>query len=211
MKPKQAAKASRGRPALTKIELAQKQAAIANAARELFAAEGYGAVSIRNVAEAAGMSPMTLYRYFDSKVDVLRFLWSDVLNELFDSLEVIAKRERNEGKRLRKISLAYVRYWIDHPDHYRMVFMSEGISQPAVSVFVEQDEVIPRYALFSRCIGQATQRDPGDLSVMTELLISSLQGIAHNHVTISGYAWQDPEILVDLLVRMLITFHRDVE
>ena len=205
MESKQAAKASRGRPTLTKIELAQKQAAIANAARALFAAEGYGAVSIRNVAEAAGMSPMTLYRYFDSKVDVLRFLWSDVLNELFDSLEVIAKRERNEGKRLRKISLAYVRYWIDHPDRYRMVFMSDGISQPVVGVFLEHDEVIPRYALFSRCIGHATQRDPGDLSVMTELLISSLQGIAHNQVTMSGYVWQDPEVLVDLLISMLIS------
>jgi AcrR family transcriptional regulator len=211
MESKQAAKASRGRPTLTKIELAQKQAAIANAARALFAAEGYGAVSIRNVAEAAGMSPMTLYRYFDAKIDVLRFLWSDVLNELFDSLEVIAKRERNEGKRLRKISIAYVRYWIDHPDHYRMIFMSEGISQPAVSVFVEQDEVIPRYALFSRCIEQATQPDEGDLPVMTELLISSLHGIAHNHVTISGYVWQDPEVLVDLFLRMLITFQRSVD
>jgi AcrR family transcriptional regulator len=196
-------KATRGRPALTGAEVAQKRENIASAARELFAAEGFSAVSIRNVADAAGMTPMTLYRYFDTKVDLLRFLWSDVLNTVFNSLDVIAKRERNKTKRLEKVSLAYVQYWIDHPDHYRMVFMSEGISQPAVSVFVQQDDVVLRYALFSRCVAEARKQDLGEVSVEAELLISSLHGIAHNHVTISGHSWHSPEVLVGQFVSML--------
>jgi AcrR family transcriptional regulator len=205
MKPKKDVQSTRGRPPLTAAELTKKREVIAGAARVLFAAEGYGAVSMRNVAEAAGMSPMTLYRYFDAKVDVLRFLWADVLNALFDSLDLLAKRERNKTKRVREVSIAYVRYWIEHPDHYRMVFMSEGIPQPAVSVFVKQDDVVLRYGLFSRCLKDATKRGEEDVTIETELLISSLHGIAHNHVTISGHVWHQPEVLIDLLVRMLIS------
>jgi AcrR family transcriptional regulator len=203
MEPTEVLKSGRGRPALTALELARKRETIANAARALFTAEGFAAVSMRNVAEAAGMTPMTLYRYFDTKVDLLRFLWSDVLNALFDSLEAIAKRERNHTKRLEKVSISYVRYWVDHPDHYRMVFLSEGISQPAVSVFVQQDDVVLRYGLFARCVAGAVGRDVGDVSVESELLISSLQGIAHNLVTISGHPWHEPEVLIHRFVSLL--------
>jgi AcrR family transcriptional regulator len=203
MEPTEVLKSGRGRPALTALELAQKRETIASAARELFAADGFAAVSMRNVAEAAGMTPMTLYRYFDTKVDVLRFLWSDVLNALFDSLEAIAKRERNHTRRLERVSIAYVRYWVDHPDHYRMVFLSEGISQPAVSVFVQQDDVVLRYGLFVRCVAEAVGRDASEVSVESELLISSLQGISHNLVTISGHSWHEPEVLVRRFVGLL--------
>jgi AcrR family transcriptional regulator len=209
MEPTEVSKSGRGRPALTALELAQKREAIANAARTLFAAEGFAAVSMRNVAEAAGMTPMTLYRYFDTKVDLLRFLWSDVLNALFDSLEAIEKRERNHTKRLERVSIAYVRYWVDHPDHYRMVFMSEGISQPAVSVFVQEDDVVLRYSLFVRCVAEAVGRDAGEVSVESELLISSLQGIAHNLVTIHGHAWHEPEVLVRRFVGLLTGLRRE--
>jgi AcrR family transcriptional regulator len=201
VKSNKAQKVTRGRPALTATEMALKREAIATAARALFAAEGYSAVSIRNVAEAAEMTPMTLYRYFDSKVDVLRYLWADVLNAHFDSLDAIAKRERDKTKRLEKVSIAYVRYWIEHPDHYRLVFLSEGISQPAVNTFLHGKDVLTRYALFSRCVADALQSD--DVSAETELLISSLHGIAQNHITISGYSWTEPQVLIRLLIGML--------
>lgn len=194
---------TRGRPALTTEEIAKKRELIAAKARELFVAEGFSAVSIRNLADAAGMSPMTLYRYFDNKADVLRYLWADVLNALFDSLEAIAKRERDATKRLAKVSIAYVDYWIEHPDHYRMVFMSEGISQPSVSVFVEGDPVAFRYRIFADCLERATEAKAESATVKAELLICALQGIAHNQITMSGYPWQSSRKLVDSLVEAL--------
>lgn len=175
---------------------------IVRAARELFTANGYGAVTIRRVADAAGMTPMTLYSYFDAKIDLLRNLWSDVFGNLFDTLDDVADREPDAQTRLRKVSNGYVRFWVDHPDHYRMVFMSEGVSQPQVSVFVNDDEIGARFGLFGRCAA-ATAHRPTDVALQTHLLICSLQGIAHTHVTISGYDWPPPEVLVDALLAAL--------
>jgi AcrR family transcriptional regulator len=193
----------RGRPPLPAHEVALKRQRIAEAARRLFVNDGYSGVSMRKVAEAADMTPMTLYHYFDSKIDVLRYLWADVLHELFNELERVAKLERSTKRRLSKVSVLYVRYWIDHPDHYRMVFMSEGVSQPAVSIFVQQDPIAIRYALFAKCMSEATKADIHSASLLSELLVCTLNGIAHNHVTISGYRWRPPEQLVDVLLTAL--------
>jgi AcrR family transcriptional regulator len=196
--------AKRGRPALTPAQMEAQRVAIAAAARRLFKDEGYAAVSIRRVANAAGMTPMTFYTYFDSKVDVLRYLWSDVFEALFDSLDELAEREHDRRERLRRICVAYVQYWIANPDHYRMVFMSDGVSQPEVSVFVAQDSVAVRFGVFGRSLGAAADLDPAAAEAETQLLVCALHGIAHNHITIGGYPWQSPATLVDTLISALV-------
>ncbi|MFM9884477.1 MAG: TetR/AcrR family transcriptional regulator, partial [Burkholderiales bacterium] len=67
-----------GRPPLSsdQVEVARKR--IADAARRLFRDEGFEAVSMRRLATEAGCTPMSLYTYFDGKIDVLRSVWGDV-------------------------------------------------------------------------------------------------------------------------------------
>ena len=45
--------------------------AIEHAARDLFAAKGYEATSVREIADAAGVAERTFYRYFDGKEGLL--------------------------------------------------------------------------------------------------------------------------------------------
>src|SRR5713226_4666029 len=44
---------------------------IMNAAAELFAVEGYGSVSMREIAQRIGYTPMSIYLYFKDKADLL--------------------------------------------------------------------------------------------------------------------------------------------
>ena len=58
--------------------------AVERAARELFAAKGYEATSVREIADAAGVAERTLYRYFDGKEGLLAAEvqhWIELLQE----------------------------------------------------------------------------------------------------------------------------------
>lgn len=58
-------------PSLREERKVRTRAALAAAALRLFAAHGYGAVTVAEVAAAAGVAERTLYRYFPDKEDLL--------------------------------------------------------------------------------------------------------------------------------------------
>lgn len=58
---------------------ARAKALIQDHALRLFAEQGYEATSVAQIAAAAEVSPSTLFRYFESKADILRY---DILDPL---------------------------------------------------------------------------------------------------------------------------------
>lgn len=198
---------ARGRPPLSATMRAAERLRISGLAEDLFGANGFESVSMRRLADAAGCTTMTLYAYFENKADILREIWSRMLEDLFDELEVMAPGIQRPEPRLHAICARYVQYWLDHPERYRMVFMTPGVSQNDVGVFVASERAAARYNLFfdtlARCAANA---DPGHLRLRGETLICGLHGIAHNHVTISQYPWESAAEHVNCLVRALTKF-----
>ena len=176
---------------------------ISDCALRLFHEHGYDSVSMRSLAKEAGCTVMTIYRYFDRKIDILRALWAEVFNILFDRLDAGAAEESDPRKRLGRLAFEYVDFWLSHREHYFLVFMSSGITQSDVSVFVEDDEIVDRFGIFQATIERAAA--PGtseaDVGLKTQFLLCALNGIAHNLITISGYGWAEPKSLVDAAVR----------
>ena len=60
---------------------------IAGVAQELFMAKGYAEVSVDEIAQKAGCSPRTFYRYFGSKEDAMFYELSEMLEELIHRLD----------------------------------------------------------------------------------------------------------------------------
>ena len=75
-----------GRPTLTERRKAQTRREIAETALALFARQGYDGVSAETIAEEAGVSLRTFYRYFTGKDAVLSPIVTDGLDELAERL-----------------------------------------------------------------------------------------------------------------------------
>jgi AcrR family transcriptional regulator len=196
----------RGRPAITTEQREEMCERIANTAKHLFQTEGYGQVSMRRIAKEIGCAPMTLYKYYEAKIDILRTLWGNVFEDVFDRLDAIQVGNNSSPERLTAISLAYVQYWIDNQEKYRLVFMADGISQSDVNIFVDNPEIGARFQIFQQVLSRLhkNQLSLEQLKHKQDALICFLHGIAHNKVTISGYAWSTPEDLVSIAVMAVL-------
>lgn len=192
--------AAPGRPAISDEKRVRMRRDIADVAKRLFQEEGYAKVSMRRIAGEIGCSPMTLYKYYDAKVDVLRTLWADVFRELFDHLEAVSETQDSQ---LHGLGLAYVQYWLDHTEYYRLVFISDGVTQSDVSIFIDSPELLQRFTIFAQALSESHSDDlgPDELKAKLDAFICFLNGIAHNLITISGYRWSDTDTLVAMAVR----------
>lgn len=197
---KNAESKARGRPPLSDVRMAQMRTRIAGAARCLFQQEGYEAISMRRLAKEVGCTPMSIYTYFDSKIDILRALWADMFEDLFAKIRKAELTTTSPTDRLHAMCLAYVEFWLDQRSSYRMVFMSAGIDQGEVSVFVEASPVAGHYAVFFSALAIAADRPIADIVGAAQMLICGMNGIAHSLITISGYPWEPPQKLVANLV-----------
>ncbi len=198
-------KRTRGRPSKTPAEIDKERGRIAAIAGDLFQKEGVEAISMRRLAEAAGVTPRTLYAYFAAKRDILQHIWATFFVELFDQIDEIAQSKRSAKERLRAACLFYVDYWETHDDRYNLVFMADSVLQSDVGVFLDDSTIVERYAVFSELLDAAAKRKAG-ASDPTQLnaLICALDGIAHNKVTKSYYDWGSSEDLLDPVLAGLL-------
>jgi len=196
----------RGRPFKGDDEREVMKNHIAETAKNLFQDEGYARVSIRRLAKESGCSPMTLYKYYDGKIAILQTLWAVVFDALFATMRKQLADERDPVKRLQMSCRLYVGYWLKHPEHYRLVFMAEGITQPEVSMFVESPSIGAGFTLFAEIITAALDGtdDEAAIKVTIDLVLASLQGIAHSKITIGGYPWSQADEMIDHLIENII-------
>ena len=204
--PPDSARRTRGRPARSDRQIAETRARISRCALKLFEEEGYAAVSMRRLAKEAGCTVMTVYTYYDRKIDILRALWSQVFEELFDRLDRTAAQERDAVARLHAVALGYVDFWLQRRDSYFLVFMSSGVTQSDVSVFVGDEAVLARFEVLRASLADALGDglDDAALTLKSEMLLCALNGVAHNLITISAFPWSTPEALVGEAVAGLL-------
>jgi len=96
---------------------------ILDAARELFANEGYEGVSMRRVAEKIEYSPTAIYVHFADKNELFRELCHQDyarLAEIFQS----SVMSSDPIERLRQIGAIYIDFGIRYPNHYKFMFMT---------------------------------------------------------------------------------------
>jgi AcrR family transcriptional regulator len=93
------------------------------AARALFLEHGVENVTTRQIAARVGISQTALYVYFRSKDEMLDRLVDAALRKLGAALDAVNVRCSDPVDFLRSNFREYIRFGLEHPDEYRLVFM----------------------------------------------------------------------------------------
>ncbi len=107
----------------TADDLADFRDRLCDAAETMFAEHGPDAVTIRQLAQAIGVSPMTPYGYFKDKDAILAAVRARAFNRHADALEeAFASAPPDPDARSAAVGEAYVRFALQHPEAYKLMF-----------------------------------------------------------------------------------------
>jgi AcrR family transcriptional regulator len=190
---------------------------ILEAARCLFAQEGYDAVTLRRVAEAIEYSPAAIYKYFADKDEMVRALVEDDMTYMLESFQpALAKCSLVE--RLNTFGRAYMSIALERPNHYRLMFMTPLPEQTKDELMAgrHEDPNQDSYALFrssiQECIDAGLFRPEfNDAHLVAQTLWCALHGIASLHITHARdkhVPWRDvqqrAEVMLEVLMRGML-------
>jgi AcrR family transcriptional regulator len=86
---------------------------ILRAAGEEFRANGFAETGMRDIAEAASLSPGNLYNYFQGKHEILFFCQDNSLDRMLAALEKSHRLRAAAAERLRLVIVAHIRCVLD--------------------------------------------------------------------------------------------------
>lgn len=104
-------------------ERAETRERILDAARDMFVRHGYEDTTMRAIADEIEYTATAIYHHFESKEALLSELCAMDFRALAQAFLKIGRVE-DPLQRLRRIGAAYVRFAVDHPMHYRLMFMT---------------------------------------------------------------------------------------
>ena len=192
------------------------RAKIMNAARDLFAAEGIEAVSMRKIADSVEYSPTVIYQHFADKESLLREICRDDFASLAETFGQIA-HVPDPIERIEKIGLAYARFGIENPNHYRLMFMTPlHANLPEEKDCGKGNPDQDGYAFLKQTVAEAVTakkfRDGlNDPELVSQMLWSAVHGLVSLQITKGNDPWLEwrpfelrVKTMLDTLVRGMV-------
>jgi AcrR family transcriptional regulator len=164
---------------------------VAVAKRLLASAATVDEVSIRAVAEAVGVTPPSIYLHFADKNDLIAAVVADVFAELDVAMLEAGANANGPLEKLRNYGLAYVRFAVEHPEHYRLAAM-DPCPRPDVDEVLANSAFEHFNATVVECI-EAGIFPEGEPLPITLDLWSAAHGIASLLIAKPFLPWGDRE------------------
>lgn len=185
------------------------RAKILDAARELFALQGYEGVSMRGIAEKIEYSPTVIYQHFKDKETLIKELCYADFAQLAEALQATLKIE-DPIDRLLKCGEEYVRFAFAYPNHYRLMFMTPlpVRKQDALQLELQGKPESDAYALLRTLVEMAAAegrlRDANaHVDLVAQTLWAGLHGVIALHIILDCDAWTPWRPLEERTAHML--------
>jgi AcrR family transcriptional regulator len=174
---------------------------ILGAASRLFVDEG-GAegVTIRAVAAAVGVSPPAVYLHFADKDELIFAVCQSLFARLDAALEEAVAGIDDPFAACRARAGAYVRFGLEHPEHYRVLFMHPPAHQPEGF----GPEEIKASAAFEHLVANVEAmvvsgrlRDGIDVQMLAIEAWATVHGLTSLLITHPDFGWPDVDVFLD--------------
>jgi AcrR family transcriptional regulator len=183
---------------------------ILDAARDLFVAEGYDAVTMRRIADKIEYSPTAIYFHFRDKDALLKELCEHDFLSL--AQQFLAMRDISDPiEKLKATGKAYLQFGIDYPNHYRLMFMTPH--PPITEHELEKDNPEEdAYAFLKAIVAQAIaarrfKPEYKDVDLVAQIVWSGVHGVISLQIAKQNDDWVDwrplddrAEVMIDVLV-----------
>jgi AcrR family transcriptional regulator len=158
--------------------------AILDASMKLFVEQGFENVSIRKIADLIEYSPTTVYLYFKDKNEILYNL-HELGFQKFGEYTADIWEVKNPLLRLHKMGERYVRFGLENPECYDLMFIlkapMEALSSMKNCEWVSGDQALGRLKeLLRECMERKFIKE-GDVDVMA----MAIWGMVHGMVSLA--------------------------
>ena len=176
----------------------QLRAEIVAAAKELLAKSANAdAMSIRSVAEAVGVTTPSIYLHFADKDALLSAIVVDVFAELDTAMVTAGAAADSPLGRLRAFGMAYVRFAVEHPEHYRIATMNPDATRDVAVDGVLASSAFAHFnATVVECIAAGIFVGDDPLPITLDLWTAA-HGVASLMIVKPYLPWGDREAVTD--------------
>ena len=182
-------------PARREKYKAELRGDILAAAREMFVRDGYEGFTIRKLAKQIGFSPGTIYLYFKDKKEIFDCLVDESFADLLAALpQPNETKPEDPVKLLRRSLRTYVRFGLDHSNHYRFSFSLQSSSQPRPHKQRAAYESLLRKVRL--CI-DAKRFQTSDADLAAQALWAAAHGITSLFIDRPRFPWANRGRLID--------------
>lgn len=180
-----------------------RRAEILRAAEAIFVRDGYQGATIRKIADEVGVSSTALYMHFRDKDEILLEIAETAVGQLLASNTEIAGRPLDSVTRVRMMLTAYMRFGLENPNAYRLVYLTTPDEDPGPQ-HERLTEISARcYEAFHGTVAEieADGRLPiGKSDLAAHILWSACHGLVALRITRTRLAWEDNEVLMSSML-----------
>lgn len=177
---------------------------ILDAARTIFAAEGYQNVSMRKLAVMIGYSPTTIYLYFKDKADLFHQICENSFAQLTRNIRSIQQLSNGPLEKLKAGLTEYVYFGLNNPSHYELVFISplpvdhEVAGPYGTEAFDSLREAV------KECI-DADLLKGNDAELISQTLWCGIHGVTSLLIKHSSFPFVKRDVLVKHTIEVLVS------
>lgn len=188
---------------LSQDEVSDFRERLSAVAERLFAQHGPQGVGMRQIAAELGVSPMTAYRYFKDKDDILSAVRASSFDRFSDALEAGLASSSNPLMQAAAVGEAYFRFALGQSAAYKLMF---DLDQPNEADYPDLVRASTRAKKtltdYMRRLVEARILD-GDVDLMAHVFWATIHGLVGLHLAGKLPGPVDVEILRDESFRVL--------